>query len=139
MRLYLSNRDSEHLYPQNTASNFRVQLPQHLLLDKDQWVCGVIRCMLPSRPNDAVYVTCNFVESAILGGKHQPVLCLLTSKTNDFPHIPYTKVKDNQLSQIQVKLVNRQGTQIDLKRGETVIVLEFRKNHDFCESFDRPF
>ena len=139
MRLYLSSRDSIDLYPDNIPANFRVQLPQHIQLDKEEWVCGLTHCIIPNRPTELVYVTCNFIESSILGGKHQPVMAVVTAKTNSFQNILYTKVKDSQLSLLHVKLVNRQGIQIDTNRGETVLILEFRKNHDFCQSLDRPF
>ncbi len=124
MRVYLSSQDSLQLYPDNTSSNFRVQLPQYMIGFCE---CAVIHCALPGRPGKPVYVLCDFVESSILGNTFQPVLCVMTSKIREFSHLHYTNVKNDQLLTLHIKLVNRAGVEIVQPSGSTVVVLDFLK------------
>jgi hypothetical protein len=127
MNLYISSRDSTDLYPQNTASNFRVQLPKYIQLDEGNWTCGVTQCVLPSRPTDPVYITGDFIESSVFGERLQPILCMVTAKTKEFQHIDYTRVKSHQFSTLHLKLVNRHGDEVVTGKGTTFIVLDFKK------------
>lgn len=120
MRLYLSSQDSKDIYPENTPSNFRVELPQHL----NRGSCTVLQCVLPFRPSVPVYLACDLIEPSILGGRYQSVLTALASKTREFSNPDYTKVKVASVSTIQLKLINRRGEVIPVEKGETVVVLD---------------
>lgn len=129
MHLYLSNRDSSGLFPQNTTSNFTVQLPQHIDLTDGVWTCAVTHCILPSRPTEPVYVTADFVESSgIVGGRFQPVLCMTTAKTKEFQHITRVGIKRSQLSTLHLKIVNRQHQDVTLRGTDTLIILELQND-----------
>jgi hypothetical protein len=124
MRAYISSADSRHLYPQNTPSNFHVQLPHYM---EGVQSCGVAFCLLPNRPTGPTYVMGDFVESSILGMRLQPVLCMTLAKTKDFLHIDHIPIKTDQLFTLHIKLVNRQGAEVVMSRGETLLVLDFQK------------
>lgn len=128
MFLYITNKDSESLYPRNTASDFIVQLPKHLHLDQGSWTCGVIQCNLPSKPSSATFVTSDFVESSILGGKFQPVLAMTTIKAKAFIHVARIPVKRSSIHAIRIKLVNTNGEVVNMQVGNTTIVLEIRRH-----------
>lgn len=123
MRVYVSSSDSKHIYPTNKATNFRVQLPQHI---EGSWMCGVAYCLLPFRPDTPVFITCDFIESTILGGQFQPVLCVVTSKSKEYQHIDYVRVKSKQLNSLCVKLVDREGKVVNDIDGETLVVFDFQ-------------
>ena len=128
MKLYLSSEDSKHVYPDNTPSNFRVQLPQHLHLGKGNWQCGILNCILPTKPSAPMYLTCDIIEPSILGDRYQPVLTILTSKAKEFLTPDYTNVKVTHISTIQLKLINRLGVPNPIRKGETIVVLKLQ--HD---------
>ena len=123
MRIYISSRDSKHLYPGNTASNFRVQLPQHL---EGSWECGVVYYSIPVRPDNPLYLTCDFIDASIMGGRFHPVLCMIHAKNKEIQHINYIRVKSNNISSFGVQVVNVQEETVSFAKGETLIVLDFR-------------
>ncbi len=123
MRAYFSSLDSKHLYPLNTKTNFRVQLPQPI---EGTWSCGVIQCILPSKPSAPIYILCDFVESTVLCGQNQPLLCMTNTRVKEFLHIHYIPVKTRQLGTVHIQLVNREGVEADIQDGETIVVLAFQ-------------
>ena len=127
MYVYVSSTDSLTLHPENTPSNFIVQLPQYIRFDEGEWTCGVVQCMLPKRVSKNVYITSDFVESSVLHGRLQPVLCMTTVKTKEFIQVKYVPVKRNQISTLRIKLVNRRGEEVNFTEDETLLVLEFRQ------------
>jgi len=127
MYAYVSSTDSLNLHPQNTPSNFIVQLPQYIRLDKGEWTCGVVQCILPKRISKPVYITTDFVESSVFHGTLKPVLCMTTVKTKEFIHVKHVPVKRNQISTLRIKLVNRRGEEVNFTEDETLLVLEFRQ------------
>ena len=135
MFLYITSKDSESLYPRNTASDFIVQLPKHLHLEQGSWTCGVVQCNLPAKPSVAIFITSDFVESSILGGKFQPVLAMTTFKTKHFVNVARMPVKRTLLQSLRIKLVNTRGDVVNIQAGETFLVLEFRKNGK-CQQLD---
>ena len=86
------------------------------------------QCVLPSRPSDPGYIVCDFVEPSLLGGRYQPVLCMLTTKTKEFQHIEYMPVKSHQLVTLHFKIVNAAGTEVSYTQGQTYLLLHFNKN-----------
>lgn len=127
MYMYISNTDSRTLHPQNTGSNFIVQLPQYIDLSDGVWTCGVIQCTLPTRPTEPVYISGDFVEPSVLGGRFQSVLAMTSVKSKDFQHITYVHVKRTQISTLHMKFVNAVGLEVNLSDGDTYIVLQFQK------------
>ena len=124
MRAYISSLDSANLFVENTPTNFRVQLPYAL---EGSWACGVDYCILPGKPLRPSYVVGDFVESSILGGRLQPVLCMTNIKTKIFTTIQHVGVKSEQVTTLHIKLVNKKGDEVILTGKETLIGLDFQK------------
>lgn len=124
MLLYLTNRDSEHLFPENTPTNFRVHLP----LSIKGKCCYVRNCYLSSKPSEPLFLKCDFVQASIIDGRLQPILCMLVNKNTVFDALPCTQMKDGVWTTLQLQLVNRGGKTATLKGPETHIVLEITEN-----------
>lgn len=123
MRIYVTNLDSKDIYPENTTTHFRVKLPQHL---EGNWQCGMSYCNLPDRPTELLFVTADFIESSIAGGKYMPVLSFMSAKAKEYTQMSYVDVKSSSIQTMTFKVVNGQGERVQLPDGVTVIILDFK-------------
>ena len=124
MLLFLTNRDSQHLFPENTATDFRVHLPLPI---KGKF-CALHQCYLPSKPTSTVFLKCDFVQSSIIDSKLQPILCMLVNKNTSFDNVHYVEMKPIEWTTLHLQFVNRQGEKIDTRNGDTSLVLEITDN-----------
>ena len=125
MFLYITNKDSEHLYPDNSPTNFYVQLPHYMGLDHDNWVCTVLQCVLPDKPKAPVFVLADFVEPSYFDGRLQGVLCMTDVKSHNFyPGAP-VPIKNIPLATLHIKLVNRRGVEPSMSGNVTLLLLKF--------------
>lgn len=123
MRIYVTPQDSQHLYLKNRPSDFRIQLPEYL---EGRFECSVVQYSVPLRPTKPVYIYADFVQPSILNGRYQSILCMVNSKTKEFQNIAYIPVKSNTISTLHIKLVNREGNEVLINQGDTLIVLDFQ-------------
>ena len=82
--LYLTPRDSKHLFPGNTDKDFIVQFDRPLRLGFD---CTLelleFRCFLDHPSRNTVYVLCDLCDNSTVNGSQAPVLrslCMNGSK-----------------------------------------------------------
>ena len=53
----LSSQDSSNIFPENTSSNFRVQLPRELMLDRNNWEVALTTFNYPAKIDHTVFLT----------------------------------------------------------------------------------
>ena len=124
MRIYVTNHDSKEIFPRNSPSSFKVQLPQHL---EGSWECAALYCNLPEKPNVPVFVIGDFIESSsIVGARFLPALCMVTTKSKEYTNIDYLQVKSTQVQTLDLTFVNAAGERVQLSGDTTVILLDFK-------------
>ena len=115
----------------NRPSDFTVQLPRELNLDDGLWGCALIQFLLPIKPLDPIFLTCNFTEPTIVGDKELQVLAFVAAKTKEFQNKDFVQIKSRQLSSLRFKFINADGSEFVMDSGVTHLVLEFRQK---CQS-----
>ena len=83
--LHVSSSDSLELFPDNTAIDFRVQLPRPLNFETERWVCKVPRAFIKVIFSDVapISIHSDFCEQSYIGDSYKGVLTefLLRKKT----------------------------------------------------------
>ena len=139
--LYVSNKDSKILFPENNASSFRVRVPEQLILN-GQWLCGLVQIKLRTSSGDStevgepVYITSSLVTESIVGDNRIPVLRQLFTGSNfpltdvvyHFDRIAYVPIRQRQVQEIDILIQYADGNKANLT-GNTYCILHLVKAH----------
>ena len=133
--LFLSSQDSWDLFPHNTPSEWRIQLPKPYTLE-GRWECSVIDITLDCNftpRSSRLYLCCDFVEDSYVRGKALPVLKNLELtgrykkvKYESFLNPTYIPVKTAQLRGLRFYTVGADLTPVVFSSNELHCVLHFR-------------
>lgn len=121
MYLYLSSKPSA-IYPENTASNFTVQLPRTISGVKE---CGVIEVRLPNTPQKSLFVCTDLCEDSIVDNNSLQVLRRVALKTVIPNVVTYVPLRVQSFDRICVYILKDSG-QIATLTGETTITLHLQ-------------
>ena len=121
MYVYLSSKPSEH-YPENTATDFTVQLPKTISGVKE---CGVVEVGLPIAPRSPLFVCTDLCEESITNNKTLPVLRRVSQK-NFFPSfITYAPLRVQNFDTVRIYICKETGEKVNFI-GETKLTLHLR-------------
>lgn len=123
--LFLSSKDSKHLFPSNAPNTFSVKLPHPITLP-GKWSCALVQCSLSSRPSNTLFLETDFTDHVTVGGKLVAVLGEIANKNQQYQHLKYIRVRRSTLEVVCVKVINRLGNTTDAGKGETSCILHFR-------------
>lgn len=131
MKLFVSPKDSEKLYPTNSSSDFIVELPQALDL-QGTWVCGLIQVFLGKSPSKKLYLYCDLVEASVIQGKLLPVLRILsTKKSEEYLNPLFLPITRNRIERVRFTIKNKSDelakTVQDLGKEDIILVLELKR------------
>ena len=106
MRIVLSSTDSNVKYVNNTAYDFRVQLPRPIHL-QGHWTVSLTELQIPLNNNNPLLICTDLCENSIIGEKELPVLRRVIPKLKsiEFAHhyvIP-VRVKHFQTIRIYIR------------------------------------
>jgi len=113
--VYMSSEDSLHMYPDNTAAQFKLQLPERLKLDGGIWEVAVAEVEYPrhyidnNRKPSGLYFEVDLCEASFVGGQKLSVLRRLPVDADNsgvttltFPHMYYVRLRQPEFDSIQV-------------------------------------
>ena len=121
MYVYLSSKSSAE-YPENSASDFTVQLPKTISGVQE---CGILEVRLPSSPSKPLFVCTDLCEDSIVNSKSLQVLRRVPLKTV-IPHlVTYVPLRVQSFDKIRIYIIQDSG-QIANLVGETTITLHLR-------------
>jgi hypothetical protein len=126
--IYLSSKDSEEAYPENSSRDFTVKLPQRIQLSKGKWWCGLISMQLPGKPSKPAFVCSDICDESVTGDYKLPVLARVRSTATEVNNISFVPVKKRDLNSIRIYLKKSQHELAPLSSGQSYCVLQFRKD-----------
>jgi hypothetical protein len=121
MYVYLSSRATT-VHPENSASDFTVQLPQTV---SDVKECGIVDVRLPAGPKDPLFVCADLCTESIVNNKTLPVLRRVSQKTFLPGFITYIPLRVQDFHAIRIYICKESGEPFNLQ-GETKITLHLR-------------
>ena len=118
---FLSNEDSADIYPNNTNSNFTVELPEPLELNQD-YLCCLTEINFSGADNS--YIICSdIIDYSHYNGSLHPVLRIVNRSTVFNKPYLFT-LKQNRISRIQISIQTPDG-KFPTLTGVTRCVLQF--------------
>ena len=96
MYLYVDSKPTVY-YPENTATDFTVQLPIHISNVSE---CALIELGLPLRPEKKVFACTDICEESVINDKTLPVISSLIRKDSAPSHIVYTPLRSRSFDTI---------------------------------------
>jgi hypothetical protein len=110
--LFLDSRDSQSVHPNNTASEFTVELPRNYDLRGD-WECALVEIRCRSNSTSRIYVCSDIVQDSYIGNTLLSALRtveLRAKKIVDltFSNPFYINVQTRELSRVSVFIRDRE-------------------------------
>ena len=125
MHLYLSSHPTEH-FPENTYTDFTVQLPQALI---GNWRLGATEVNLPFSPKTALFLCSDLCTESIVNEHYLPVLCQLTRKTYQPGNISYIPAKTTHFHTLRIFICDKSRyVQKAGGRGETTVAIHLLRD-----------
>lgn len=121
MYIYLSSKTSAQ-YPENTASDFTIQLPTNISGVKE---CGAVEVKLPVVPKTPLFICTDLCVESITNSKTLPVLRRLAQKTLLPSFITYIPLRAQSFDTIRVYICKESGEATTFA-GETRVTLHLR-------------
>ena len=121
MYVYLSSKPSTE-YPENTATDFTIQLPRTISGVQE---CGVLEVRLPSTPQKPLFVCTDLCEDSIVNSTSLQVLRRVTLKTVIPSLVTYIPLRLQAFDRIRIYIIQDSGQLANLG-GETTITLHLR-------------
>ena len=121
MYAYVSSEPSTH-YPENTASDFTIQLPQVISGVKE---CGIIEVKLPTAPKKGLFLCSDLCVGSITNNLTLPVLRRMRQKIVAPNNVTYAPLKVQNFDTIRFYICTESNQQANLA-GETRITLHLR-------------
>ena len=104
MFFYLSYLDSLHIYSENQAYDFVVELPETLDLSEGTWVCNLANCSQPQSGDRLILL--DSLEYSYIGGTYKPILRRIDLDYEDFPTPQWVKVKSAFVKRFHVTVLD---------------------------------
>ena len=134
--LYLDSRDSLALYPKNSPSEYRIQLPKPYVLE-GHWSCGLIDVTLDcdfTPRSTRLYLCCDFVDESYVKNTLIPVLRNIEVntrykklKTEVYSHPLYIPVTATHLQTLKLYLLDDQLKPVIFKDNDFHCVLHLKQ------------
>ena len=121
MYVYLSSKPSEQ-YPENTATDFTVQLPRSISCVEE---CAVVEVRLPSTPPKPLFVCTSLCGDSIVNSHSLPVLRRVAIKTFIPSFVTYVPLRVQSFDTIRVYICKESGDQATIT-GETTVTLHLQ-------------
>ncbi len=125
--IYACSGDSLQLFPNNTSSDFTIQLSEAVHLEGD-WSCGLVEFQLFGQPRDPLYVCCDLVEENFTGEFKLPVLRRVRLKTTQFAQVTYLPIKIRDFNTVRIYLKTSNNLNPSPKVEHTYCTLHFRRH-----------
>lgn len=125
--VYLSSQDSTNNFPDNSAFDFTLLLPERIFLEGDKWWCGLIQCHLTSAPKQDVFICTDICAESVTGSSRLPVLRRIRTKVFEASHVTYVPVKVRELSSIRVYIRDKRGNSLPFSAQTSSCVLHFQR------------
>ena len=100
MYLYLSSTDSLTSHPDNTATDFTVDLGRYLKLPDVVWQVALIDISGPITRN--AYIYCDLCQSSLIDNGYAPVLRYLTPNNETNFHPTYVDVCKDSITRLRI-------------------------------------
>ena len=103
--LFLSSQDSELYYPENTSTDFTVELTETLYLP-GEWECSLLEIFFTKRITEDIVVYCNICTESAINNSKLPVLRYLQNGTyrnnNSFLHPISVPINQTHIQRLRV-------------------------------------
>lgn len=133
--LFLHSTDSLDLFPDNTPSGWRVQLPKPYDL-QGHWECALIDVSLDCNfapRSSRLYLCCDFIEDSYVRGRSLPVLKNIELKGGEsevkrefYSNPIYVSVKRAQLRGLRFHILDANLDPVVFNSNDLHCVLHFR-------------
>ena len=126
--LYISSNDSNHIYPNNNASDFWIEFP-HAISLLGVWEIAVIEMNFSSPNTDDFYLLCDACEVSYINNSYRPVLRNIHSNTSHiiFNHPVYVKVSRDKLERLHFYILRESGLSSSFSSETLKCTLHLRK------------
>ena len=85
------------------------------------------------------YLVSDMCETAVMGGREVQILGMITNRSKEINNISYIGVKVINLLSFRLKLINTDGSPIEMTVGETYFVLNFKHKNASFSTVGEPF
>jgi hypothetical protein len=132
MYLWISSEDDRQLYPSQEAGDFRVQLPETVLVIPGTTV-AVVDILTPSLTSDnttegTLYIFSSICQSSYLHGSKKPVLCCIEEDETDsrlrYPTELFVPLAQSSLGEVHIYIRDSEGRQPSFEEGPLECTLE---------------
>ena len=128
--IFLSSEDSLSYHPDNTPSNFIIELKESLQII-GEWEVGICDFFCSETISEKCYIFSYIVDYSYVRNSLEPILRTLmpsnASSSNFFPIIFYFPIKVNSLNRIRVSIKDNQMRLLSTLSGAVSLSLHFRK------------
>ena len=121
MYVYLSSKASA-FYPENTATDFTIQLPWVI---SDVHECGVVEVRLTTVPRDPLFVCSELCVESITDSKTLPILRRIGQKIFHANFVTFVQLRAQSFDKIRIYICKESGEKANFP-GETQITLHLR-------------
>lgn len=141
MYLFLSNRDSASMFPDNSVVSFECQLPSSILCGDDSWVMGLVDINLPrlNVPLQTLSVLTNLCEASMVDGSRRPILRRLQPQSEGgytyvtFHPVVYVPVNARNVSQVRVDINSSSDSCPAFGEGDAFLTIHFKRTKAWRE------
>ena len=98
--IYTTSEDSKEFHPNNSSSDFTVELPETLHL-KGDWVIALTEIYTLEEISVPILILCDICEQSIHEGKLKPILKLIYPDCIQFSNIHYIPIKNRNINRIR--------------------------------------
>lgn len=129
--MILSSKEFDHTYPLNSNTNFSLDLPSTLILDK-RWEVAVTELWFRNITNRGQMDLCaDFCSETLVNGKFIPLLRRVEMKKG-YNHITYTtpnyfNISRSELKHLNFFITHTSGESTSFLREELTLKVHFRK------------
>lgn len=121
--IHLSSNDSLNVYPDNTASRFKCNLPTAIYIGDSEWELALVSIQGPVPAMFNVF--CDVIEQNVVKDRTLPILRQVVNKKS-FEQLQFIKVAVPEITAIQLYLTDFELIPIN-KKGTVTCTLCLRK------------
>jgi len=122
---YLSLSSKSDTYPNNTASNFRIEINPPIQLN-GEYECSLTELVLPEKHIKALYLVSNFIPPRYIEGNRRSVHRIIyRPKIYNELTPQYCRVYNTTLNHLEFRLEDSDGELISFTKGTTKLTLHF--------------
>ena len=101
--LYTSSKDSLSFHPQNTSSDFTVELPE-ILNFSNGWVIALTDIYITDSIENPLNIYCDICEQSIQNGELKSVLKVIYPDCIHFSNLHYIHVKSSSIKRLRFSI-----------------------------------